>query len=128
MNRRDDGTFMKLMQQTEMLKQYLDELKERYEANDPPKTVNDTTFFLEMKVATEPIYSLLEKWETTALDIIKNQQITVHPHQIASTRENMELIILHSYYVDARRKRYMELNHSSHFIFDQLLRALSTES
>lgn len=128
MNRRDDGTFMELIRQTEELKQYLDELKVRYEANNPPETVSDRTFFVEMKAATEPIYSLLEEWETVALDVVKNQKINVHPHQIASTRENMELLILHSYYIDARRKRYMELNHSSHFIFDQLHRALTNES
>jgi len=116
---------MELIQQTAELKQDLDELKVRYEANNPPETMNDTTFFLDMKAATEPIYSRLEEWETAALDVIKNRKINVHPHQIASTRENMELLILHSYYIDARRKRYMELNHSSHFIFDQLQRALT---
>src|SRR5690625_6290142 len=85
---------MELIQQTAELKQDLDELKVRYEANNPPETMNDTTFFLDMKAATEPIYSRLEEWETAALDVIKNRKINVHPHQIASTRENMELLIL----------------------------------
>src|SRR5690625_6878863 len=78
---------MELIQQTAELKQDLDELKVRYEANNPPETMNDTTFFLDMKAATEPIYSRLEEWETAALDVIKNRKINVHPHQIASTRE-----------------------------------------
>lgn len=115
---------MELKFQTELLKQHLDQLKSMYEANEPPQSVNDKLFFLRMKESTAPIYNLLEEWEEQALAFVKKRKINIHPHQIKSTKENMELIILHSYYVDTRRKRYMELNHSSHYIFDQLLRDL----
>lgn len=115
---------IELIRQTEQLKQYLDELEEKYEANAPPDNLRDKSFFLMMKEETKAIYELLESWEKDALQVVKEKQINVHPHQIKSTAENMELLILHSYYVDARRKRYMELNHSSHYIFDQLLRSI----
>lgn len=115
---------MELSYQTELLKEHLDQLKEKYEANQPPESMSDKHFFLQMKENTQPIYDLLEEWEQTALAFVKQRKVNVHPHQIVSTKENMELLILHSYYVDARRKRYMELNHSSHYIFDQLLRDL----
>lgn len=115
---------MELTFQTELLKGHLDQLKEMYEANEPPESMNDKHFFLHMKESTQPIYDLLEEWEEEALAFVKKRKVNVHPHQIASTRENMELLILHSYYVDARRKRYMELNHSCHYIFDQLLKDL----
>lgn len=115
---------IELIRQTEQLKQYLDALQVRYEENSPPENLRDKSFFLMMKGDTKAIYELLESWEINALQVVKEQQINVHPHQIRSTKENMELLILHSYYVDARRKRYMELNHSSHYIFDQLLRSI----
>lgn len=115
---------MELKFQTELLKHHLEQLKEIYEANEPPENVSDKHFFLKMKESTGPIYDLLEEWEKQALALVKTRKVNVHPHQITSTRENMELLILHSYYVDARRKRYMELNHSSHYIFDQLLQDL----
>lgn len=115
---------MELKFQTELLKKHLDQLKDIYEANEPPESVNDKHFFLQMKESTAPIYDLLEKWEEQALEFVKTRKVNVHPHQILSTKENIELLILHSYYVDIRRKRYMELNHSSHYIFDQLLRDL----
>lgn len=111
-------------QQTKKLKHYLHSLKEKFENNQPPKSVNDMEFFLKMKKETAPIYDLLEKWEDTTLHLIKKRKLNVHPHQIKSTKENMELLILHSYYVDARRRRYMELNHSCIYIFDQLLHEL----
>lgn len=115
---------MELKFKTELLKKHLDQLLEIYEANQPPESMSDKHFFLKVKESTQPIYDLLKEWETTALDFAKQRKVTIHPHQIISTKENMELLILHSYYVDTRRKRYMELNHSSHYIFDQLLRDL----
>lgn len=113
---------MELHLQTKLLKEHLDQLQKIYEANQPPAHMNDKQFFLEMKECTQPIYDLLEEWEEAALASVKLRKVNVHPHQIVSTKENMELLILHSYYVDARKKRYMELNQSSHYIFDQLLK------
>lgn len=117
---------MELEKVTLSLKQYLNQLMQKYEENNPPEHMSDKAFFLRMKKETAPIYDLLEEWEVQALDQIKNRKMNVHPHQIVSTKENIELIILHSYYIDARRKRYMELNHSSHYIFDQLLRDIQS--
>lgn len=116
-----------LKYQTECLKKYLDELKERYDNNDPPASIKDKKFFAMMKENTMNIYELLENWEEHALQIIKERKVNVHPHQIISTKENIELLILHSYYIDAKKKRYMELHGSSHYIFDQLLRSISSK-
>lgn len=115
---------MEVKLHTELLKQHLDLLKDKYEKNEPPESVNDKKFFLQMKEETAPIYELLETWEKTTLELVKGRKINIHPHQIVSTKENMELLLLHSFYIDTRRRRYMELNHSSHYIFDQLLRAI----
>lgn len=118
----------KLKEQTLQLITYLDELKVIYEKNCPPGNLNDKVFFLQMKKETAEIYHLLEKWEKNGLDFVKDKKVNVHPHQIASTRENIELLVLHSYYVDAKRKRYMELNHSCHYIFDLLLADISNRA
>ncbi|WP_188453897.1 DUF1798 family protein [Virgibacillus oceani] len=115
---------MKLKEQTEQLKQELNLLKDRYVNNQPPEDKRDKAFFLFVKEYTAPIYKLLENWEAAALKTVKERKVTVHPHQVTSTRENMELILMHSFYIDVKRKRYMELNHSVHFIFDQLLHEL----
>ncbi|HLR40907.1 MAG TPA: DUF1798 family protein [Virgibacillus sp.] len=115
---------MDLKEQTEQLKQHLHYLKDKYENDTPPENKNDKQYFIKVKEKTAPVYDLLEKWEEAALKVVKERKVNVHPHQITSTRENMELLLMHSYYVDARRKRYMELNHSILYIFDQLLREL----
>ena|SRR5690625_2831051 len=115
---------MQLKLQTKQLKKHLDILKEKFEENNPPKHISDKEFFLNMKEETAPIYELLDNWEEKALAFVKNKHVNVHPHQIISTKENIELILLHSYYIDARKRRYMELNQSSHYIFDQILSEL----
>ncbi|MFZ3578133.1 DUF1798 family protein [Virgibacillus sp. DJP39] len=115
---------MNIKELTIELKEQLQLLKDNYEANNPPENKKDMAFFTEVKNKTEPVYTMLDKWETEVLEIIKESKVNVHPHQITSTRENMELLLMHSYYIDVKRKRYMELNHSVIFIFDQLLRNL----
>ncbi len=113
---------MDLTEQTKQLESHLDHLKTIYEEQTPPKNRRDYQFFSNVRQQTEPIFQLLELWEETALQTIKTERINVHPQQIISTKENMQLLLMHSFYKDVRRKRYMELNHSVQFIFDQLLR------
>ncbi|MUV39807.1 hypothetical protein JNUCC1_03691 [Lentibacillus sp. JNUCC-1] len=115
-----------LRQLTIQLKQKLERLKKMYEENEPPESIKDKQFFLHMKEETAPVYEELAQWEERVLDVVKEQRINLHPQQITSTKENMELVILHSYYIDAREKRYMELYKSILYIFDQLLRSLET--
>lgn len=115
---------MNIKEQTIELKRQLALLKDNYEKNDPPENKKSMDLFMDVKRKTEPVYAMLETWETDALEIVKQRKVNVHPHQITSTRENMELLLMHSYYIDAKRKRYMELNHSVLYIFDQLLREL----
>lgn len=115
---------MNLKQQTEKLGEILEELKNRFENSTPPKTMNDRQFFEIMKKETSPTFDLLQKWEESALEFVKNKHVNVHPHQIVSTKENIELTLLHSYYIDVRERRYMELYKSITYIFDQLIVAI----
>ncbi|SFD76783.1 protein of unknown function [Lentibacillus persicus] len=117
---------MELEQQTVQLMEELERLKNIFEENNPPESKKDKEFFEMVKKETAPIYELLAKWEENTLKVVKERKVNVHPQQVTSTRENMELLLLNSYYVDVKRRRYMELNHSIHFILHQLLTELQT--
>lgn len=117
----------KLANQTRTLKQELDRLKDYYINHDAPENKSDKDYFLMVKNETTPIYQALEEWEEEALSVVKQRKADVHPQQIVSTKENMELLLMHSYYIDIMRKRYMELNHSVHYVFDQLLNDIAGE-
>ncbi|WP_077326618.1 DUF1798 family protein [Virgibacillus siamensis] len=116
---------MDVKTKTEQLKQYLQNLKTKYEKNSPPENRKDKDFFLNVKTYTEPIYIMLDEWEEETLVLVKEKKVSLHPHQVTSTRENMGLLLMHSFYIDVKRKRYMELNHSVNFIFDQLINELN---
>ncbi|RYG73579.1 DUF1798 family protein [Lentibacillus lipolyticus] len=118
---------MELLQQTQQFQQHLNKLEQIYNANNPPESKKDKEFFQMVKTYTEPIYNLLTDWEDNALYAVKQRQVNLHPQQVTSTKENMELLMMHSFYVDVKRKRYMELNHSIHFILDKLLADLNDE-
>ncbi|MFD2760831.1 DUF1798 family protein [Lentibacillus juripiscarius] len=118
---------MELLQQTQQFQYHLNKLEEIYNANKPPESRKDKAFFQMVKTYTEPIYNLLKDWEDHALYAVKQRHVNLHPQQVTSTKENMELLMMHSFYVDVKRKRYMELNHSIHFILDKLLDELEED-
>lgn len=113
-----------VLEQTTQLKIHLDRLKDVFENNISPKDFNDREYFFKMKEETLTIYQVLDPWEEDALDLVKERKINVHPHQITSTRENIELIIPHSYYKDIRRRRYMEYYNSCHYVLNQILNGI----
>jgi len=115
---------MELKEQTTLLKEHLARLKNKFEENAPPENTKDRDFFLKVKEETLPVYDLLEEWEAAALDTVKTRKASIHPQQITSTKENMELLLMHSYYIDTRRKRYIELHNSILYVLDLLLEEL----
>ena len=110
--------------QTQQLKKYVTGLERRYKTGSPPENRKDRQFFLKVKEETAPIYQLLEEWEKDALKLVKERKINVHPQQVTSTKENIELTLMHSYYIDVKEKQFMELHNSIIYIFDQLLREI----
>lgn|SRR5690625_4402648 len=119
---------MTLHSKTILLQKYLLQLQNRFQTYKPPTSVNDRVFFKQMKKETKPIYELLNVWKHETLNFIKNKQSKLFPHQIEATVDNIEMIILHSYYIDIRRRFYMEYFNSTIYILEQLLAELSGES
>ncbi|RKQ37630.1 DUF1798 family protein [Oceanobacillus halophilus] len=112
---------MELIMRTEYLINHLHELKDHFENSEAPENIRDKAFFARVKEKTTPIFESLEKWEEEALRVVKERKVNIHPQQINSTRENMELVLMHSYYKDLRRRRYMEYYKSILYIFEQLV-------
>ncbi|WP_277677955.1 DUF1798 family protein [Gracilibacillus dipsosauri] len=108
------------------LEEILSDLKEHYLANEKPENKRDPEFFQYVKEQTNPVFKEIEQWYQKAKAFVQNRSVSVHPQQIESTAENLRLLLLHSYYMDARKKRYMELFQSVTYVFDMLKRDLST--
>lgn len=119
---------MDVKQITLELKTDLARLKHRYETSEKPQNKRDRDFFQFVKQETTPLYEKIHLWEELASAFVKRREAKVHPQQVASTTENMELLLLNSYYIDAKRNRYMDLYQSVLYVFDALLDDVDKES
>ncbi|QHS22551.1 DUF1798 family protein [Virgibacillus sp. MSP4-1] len=79
----------------------------------------DREEFERIKKETAPIFELINHWEKEVNDHIAT--LNVMPNQVENTKDNMELLLLHSYYIDVRRKRFMELYHSIDYVMNRIL-------
>lgn len=104
------------------VKEELDQLKDLYIQSEKPADRKDRELFEKVKVESKPLFELNEKWANLAEQYTYSvENSIVYPLQINNTKENFELVILHSYYIDVPKKRYMELYNSIHYVLDQLL-------
>lgn len=114
-----------ILTMSEELNKYLDKLAVRFQEDAIP--IGDSEQFEKMKKETTPIFDLLEIWEESTLALIKQRELTLHPQQIIATKENYEMLLMHSYYKDIRIRKYNETNKSSHYILEQIIRELENE-
>ncbi|WP_197057406.1 DUF1798 family protein [Pontibacillus halophilus] len=104
------------------MKEQVDTLYDRFFSQEGKPEVNDRTFFTYMKEETNPIFDLNNRWAGAVEEFLAAYPGgPVYPPQIKNTKENMELVILHSYYIDVPKKRYMELYQSIHYVVNQVL-------
>lgn len=109
--------------QTEQLLQYLDACHKRFLKGKKPE--RDRSFFEMVKKETNPIFALLNEWEKNVLGLIDQSLTTLYPQQIHATTENMQAVIIQSYYKDIRKRRFIESYKSCYYIFRQLVKELA---
>lgn len=102
---------MSLAQLTNFLMDDLHRLKDIF--YEEKSDLDKKSFFNYVKKDSKKIFDALNEWEHSALDYVKSNKSKVTFQQIIATKENIELIILHSYYKDIRKRRYMEYFSSS---------------
>lgn len=119
--KREGGMLMSVKTQTIELKQSLQYLKKQYYQREKPENKRDPAFFSFVKTETAPIFELVDSWAKETAHEVKQRHLRIHPQQVASTKENVELLLLHSYYIDVREKRYMNLYNSVCYILDIIL-------
>lgn len=105
----------------------MDQIKQtcfsRYNDKGTSVRLNDREAFKHIQKEVTPHFFLFEEWEKAILHDIRAHALPLHPSLIQSTRENMELIIMHSFYHDTTDARFNELVKSVDVVFDMVLRA-----
>lgn len=100
-------------------------LEKQFLTQNKPENRHDRDFFDYVKRETDPLFEKLDQWYKYSYPFIENKKEgKVYPTQIEKTKENIELLILHSYYIDVPKKRYKELKNSIEYVFQQLRQIL----
>lgn len=115
-----------LIRLTNNLKNELNSLQKMFKKTKEEEINRNRNYFEFVKRDSKPLFELIDMWYDKALHIVNNYDISVYDVQIKTTKENFEMIILHSYYGDVRRRRYVEMNRSCLYVFDQLMKELET--
>ncbi|GEM04281.1 hypothetical protein HMI01_12690 [Halolactibacillus miurensis] len=113
---------MSVLSQTETIDQIKQACFIRYQTDKLPAKLNDREAFNVIKEEVTPQFQLMEQWEDQLLSDIKTHALSIHPSLVQSTRENMELIIMHSFYHDTDEKRFHELVKSVDVVLDMVRR------
>src|SRR5690625_1193451 len=120
-----DGSVMEeLKRLTNNLKSELNALQLMFKKTKEEEIKRDRSYFEFVKQDSKQLFQLIDMWYDKALHIVNNYDISVYDVQIKTTKENFEMIVLHSYYGDVRRRRYVEMNRSCIYVFDQLMKEL----
>lgn len=114
-----------LINYTEKLIFYLDVLEQVFLTEKSVK--DERAFFEHVQVETEPIFTMLETWNEAVLLKITRQELYFPTALIASTKGNMQALVMHSYYQDVRKRRYMEINQTCFYVFSKLLGEMQRE-
>lgn len=111
---------------TKSLIQYTDQLERAF--NDQTiKPENTPLFFEYVREHTEDVFEQLGKWESLLMTYVNNNRPIIAETMIASTKDNMNALIMHSYYKDVRRRRYMEIKRSCIYVFQAVLKEIVNE-
>src|SRR5690625_4504067 len=111
---------------TKKLKGELASLKRKLESDEGKKNERDRHYFEYVKADSSFLFELIEQWYELTVKFIDHHKSSIYEKQVRATKENFELLILHSYYKDVRKRRYIELNRSCRYVFDQLLKELES--
>lgn len=104
---------------TKQLVDNLSVLEAKYRDNKEIERSRD--YFIYVKSETEELFNLIDLWAEQATSLVQKHKLSLFTKQITATKENMEALIMHSYYKDVRKRQYMEISQACDYIFSQCL-------
>jgi hypothetical protein len=113
---------MELIMFSRELLQLLDDCKVRFEKIKQKPEKTESLFYNEVKPAFEMVMNQATKWKPLAEAWVKEHKPKyIHLSQIESTIDNIEQIVLQSFYKDVNNQRFHNLHNSVEYIIDSIL-------
>lgn len=111
---------------TEKLLEEVNQCQDRFLSGEKPE--KNREFFNAIRKEADETFNLLDGWVKQATVLVEQKEIKVlHLQQIEATKENVESLVLHSYYKDTRKRRFIEIYKSCYYIFAQVLKELEAK-
>lgn len=113
---------MKLIMFSKVLLQLIDDCKVRFELINQKPEKTEARFYNEVKPTFELVMNHANAWKPLAQAWVKKQKPKyIHLSQIESTIDNIEQVVLQSFYKDVNNQRFHNLHHSVEYIVNSIL-------
>ncbi|WP_175639685.1 DUF1798 family protein [Metabacillus schmidteae] len=104
------------------LLQCLTECKQRFESFQKKPEKTDAYFYEQVKPTFELVKDKADVWEQLASEWIKKKRPKyIHQSQIDSARENLEQVVLQSFYKDINNQRFHNMHHSVEYLLNTII-------
>lgn len=118
--------YQELKELTLILQQYTDESLQRFEMVKKAQEKIEYDFFQDVKPYADLVKSTADKWKSFCLIWIENESPKhMHPPQIVSAIDNLNLISVQSFFKDSKEKRFKEMYHALQYLFENILEKLA---
>jgi hypothetical protein len=113
---------MRLIISSKELLQLMNECKARFEALDQKPEKTEALFYNKVQPTFELVMNHANTWKPLAEAWVKdNKPKYIHLSQIESTIENIEQVVLQSFYKDVNNQRFHNLHYSVEYIVNSIL-------
>ena len=115
-------SYLNLIKSSLHLLKFLTECKHRFESFQKKPDKTEAYFYEQVKPTFELIKEKANDWEQLALEWIKKEKPKyIHPSQIESAMENIEQVVLQSFYKDINKQRFHNLEHSVEYLINTIV-------
>lgn len=112
-----------LARRTEILLTDVEKALRRFETVKSTGVKGD--FYSEVKPFADEIKQKAKEWEDEAIIWLeKHPQRHLHPQQIRSTAENLEMVSVQAFFPESSRKRFLGFIQSIQYVLNDLLQAM----
>lgn len=113
---------MNLIMSSRAILLILEDCKQRFESIKQKPEKTEELFYQDVKPTFELILNKVEIWKPLAEDWVKvNKPKYIHSAQIESTIDNIEQIVLQSFYKDINKQRFHNLYNSVEYVMSSIL-------
>ncbi|WP_216774170.1 YppE family protein [Metabacillus halosaccharovorans] len=115
-------SYINLIKSSLHLLKCLTECKHRFDSLQTKPEKTEIYFYEQVKPTFELVKHTANAWEQHALDWIKMEKPKyIHQTQIESAMENIEQVVLQSFYKDVNKQRFHNLHHSVEYVLNTIM-------